>query len=211
MDASLMNGGTVEQSKLKVSIPALVYLIPLIGAALSAFFQFDMMQRWIAQKGVGAEVIFAVLAESMFPVLVSLYLQIVLGFVVCIILIVRMVMETKTASPSGWFFLLGGILCLIPLIILFEAQSMAIEVLIVSGPDGVLEIGTIVNILLILIMVALPITFIILIALSVIPFSTKKNPKWSSLITAVLVQFLIIAVTVAYQLRFLWLYKATGI
>lgn len=214
MEASLTNDGTVEQSKSKVSIsarliPALIYLIPIIGAALSAFLQLSMIQRWVATENVIAEAVFEVFAESIYPVLGSLYLQIILGIAVLVILIVRMVMETKTASPSSWFFVISGILCLIPLITLFESQSMVIEVLIDQNAAGVEAVGSIVSILLIFIMAALPITFFILIALSLIPFTTKKRPRWSPLITFILMEIPIIAVTVAFQLRFLWLYKAT--
>lgn len=213
MDASLMTDGT-EQSASKVSIsarliPALVYSIPLIGVALSAFLQMKMMRALRETENAGVNVVLAVLAESIYPVLGSLYLQIILAIAVFIILVVRMVMKTKTASPSSWFFLLSGILCLIPVVTLFEAQSMIIEVLIAPTSAEISAIGSTVGLLLILIMAAAPIIFILLTALSVIPFSTKKSPRWSPLVTTVLVEILIIAVAIAFQLRFLWLYKAS--
>jgi len=52
------------------------------------------------------------------------------------------------------------------------------------------------------------VTFIVLLVMSVIPFSTSSKPRWSPLIFAILIEILIIAAAVAFQLRFLWLYKA---
>jgi hypothetical protein len=214
MDASFINDGA-QQPVSKVSvlarlIPAVVYLIPAFGATLSAFLMMKMMRALEENETAGIEVVLAVLAESIYPVLGSLYLQIFLGIAIFAVLIARMVMQTKTASPAGWFFILSGILCLIPIVVLAEAQSMIIEALIIPTSADISAIGSTVALLLILTMAALPIIFIILLALSVIPFSTKKRPRWSPLIAAVFVEILIITAAVFFQLRLLWLFQAVS-
>lgn len=213
MNNSLMNDGTaLTISKVSVSarlIPALIYTIPAIGAALSAFLFINVLGALKSSESAGFTAIMRGLAESSYPMLGSLYLQIILGIAIIAILIIRMTMQTKTASPSSWFFIVSGILCLIPLVLLAEAQSMIIEVLISPrNSSGIALIASTISSLLMLTIAAAPIIFVILSAISLIPFSTKKRPKWSPLITAILVESLFIIAAIAFTMRLLWLNQA---
>jgi hypothetical protein len=213
MNHTLMNNGATQPvSKVSISarlFPAFVYFVPAIGAALGAFLYINLMRALRYNENAGVVAILGGLAESTYPIIGSLYLQIICGIAVIAILVIRMMKQTKTASPSSWFFILSGILCLVPVVMVAEAQSLIIEVLIdPRNSPGVAAVVSTVSSLLILTIAAAPIIFVILMALSLIPFSTKKKPRWNPLIAAIFVQVLFIAAAIAFTLRFLWLNQA---
>ena len=206
--------GEANQPKLKVSISArliaaFAYFIPAIGGVLSSLYFMNVMRALRTAESAGMGAVMAGLTESTVPALVSLYLAAFGGFIVIIVLIIRMFMQTKTASPASWFFVLCGFLLLVPAGLFFEAESMIIEVLIAPVASmGIGGVGSNVSLFLILSIASALLVFVILLVMSVIPFSTSSRPRWSPLITAILVEILIIAAVVAFQLRFLWLYNA---
>ncbi len=213
MESPLMNTSE-KQSKLKTSIStrliaALAYIIPAIGGALSSYMLIIMLQLLRQNETAGIQAVMQSMSEAMIPALGSLYLGIIGGFVVIIVLIVRMFMQTETASPSSWFFIFCGFLFLVPAGLFFEAESMIIEVLIAPMVStGIGEVASTISLFLILSIVSAFLVFIIMLAMSVIPFSARSKPKWSPLITATAIEFLLIATVVVFQLRFLWLYQA---
>lgn len=203
-----------NQPRLKVSIsarliPALLYAIPAFGGALSAVFLMRVMQALKAAETAGIMAVMGGMAESTIPVLVSLYLSVICGIIVIGILVARMFMETKTASPPSWFFIISGILCLVPAALFCEAESLIIEVIInVYNSTGIGGAAANISWALMLSAVAAPIVFILLIVASILPLSARKKPTWGPLIAALAVEFLLIAVTVAFQLRVIWLYQS---
>ena len=209
----MMNVG-VDQPKFKVSISArliaaFAYMIPALGGALSALYLMNVLQAMRAAETAGMTAVMLGMAESTVPVLGSLYLGVVAGLVVIIVLIARIMMETRTASPSGWFFVLCGFLFLVPAGLFLEAESMIIEVLTMPvASEGVAAVGANVASFLILSIVSALFVFIALLVMSVLPFSNRSKPKWSPLITAVIIEFLIIAAVIVFQWRYLWLSKA---
>jgi hypothetical protein len=213
MENAYMNAAA-EQSKLKVSISArliaaFAYLIPAIGGALSSLYLMDVMRALRNAESAGIGAVMAGLTESTVPALASLYLAAFCGFIVIIVLIIRMIMQTKTASPASWFFVLCGFFLLVPAGLFFEAESMIIEVLTAPVDSiGIAGVASNVSLFLILSVASALFVFVILLVMSVIPFSTSSKPRWSPLITAILIEILIIIAAVAFQLRFLWLYNA---
>ena len=211
----MMNVGA-DQTKFKVSISArliaaLAYMIPALGGALSSLYLMNVMQAMREAENAGIGAVLMGLAESTLPALGSLYLGAFCGFIVVVVLIIRMIMQTKTASPPGWFFILCGFFFLVPTGLFFEAESMIIEILTAPASSmGIAEVASNISLLLILSVASALFVFILLLVMSVVPFSTRSKPKWGSLITAVLVEFLIIIAVTAFQLRYLWLSK-TGL
>ncbi len=213
MESPMMNVG-MDQPKFKVSISArliaaFAYMIPVLGGALSSLYLINVMQAIREAENAGRNVVLIALAESNVPVLGSLYLGVFGGLVVIIVLIARMIMQTKSASPSGWFFVLCGFLFLVPAGLFLEVGSMIIELLtasIISAEAG--EVGANVSTFLIFSVGSALIIFIFLLLMSVLPFSNRSKPKWSPLIAAIIVEFLMIAAVIVFQLRYLWLYKA---
>src|SRR5215203_1897524 len=114
METPYMNPGAI-QPNLKVSISARLiaafsYMIPLIGGALSSLYLMNVLRALKASENAGRIAVLNALAESTIPALGSLYLGVIGGLIVFIVLIFRMFMQTKTASPSSWFFILCGFL-----------------------------------------------------------------------------------------------------
>jgi len=213
METPYINAGVV-QPNLKVSISArliaaLSYMIPLIGGALSSLYLMNVLRAFKASENAGRIAVLNALAESTIPALGSLYLGVVGGLIVIIVLIFRMFMQTKTASPSSWFFILCGFLLLVPAGLFFEAESMIIEVLTApASSTGIAGVASNVGLFLISSVASALFVFILMLVISVIPFSARSKPRWSPLICAILLELLIIAAAVAFQLRFLWLYNA---
>ena len=213
MDASMVNGGG-NQPSLKVSILArlistLSYTIPAIGGALSSIFLMNAMRALRENETAGVTAVMRGLAEATIPVLGSLYLGVFCGIAVIAVLVGRMIVQTKTASPPSWFFVISGILFLVPAGLFCEAESLIIEVLInPRSSTGLGIIASNMSFLLILSMVAAPVVFILLAVLSVLPLSSRTRPKWGPLIIATAIEILLIAVAIAFQMRLLWLYKS---
>ena len=212
MDASTLNPRG-NQPSLRVSIStrlilALSYIIPAFGGVWSSLFLMGVMHNLKFAETAGVSAVMAGMAEAAIPVTVSLYLAIICGFVVIIILVIRMLMQTRTASPPSWFLIISGILCLLPAGLFCEAESQIIEVII--GPAnsaGISGVASNISWLLTLSIVEALIIFLLLIVASVLPLSSRAKPKWGSLIVAVMIEILFISAAIAFQMRILWLYQ----
>ncbi len=204
MDASLFNIQE-NQPRLRVSIiirlvAALSYTIPLIGGALSSLLLMRVFQAMKTAETAGIAAIMAGMKEAAIPANISLYVAAVVGFALLIALVVRMLVETKTASPPFWFYAISGILCLVPLGLFWKAELLILEVLspgnsIAAG--GVANVGAQISQLLMLSIIAAPIMFIILLVASFLPLSSRSKRNWISLITATAIEILLIAAAIA--------------
>jgi biopolymer transport protein ExbD len=111
-----------------------------------------------------------------------------------------MITETKTASPPFWFFVVSGILWLIPAGLFWKSQMLVVEVLSPGSSisaGGIGSVGGYIAQLLMLSVIAAPIIFIILVVLSVLPFSVRSKPRLTPLIAAIAVEVLLITTAVA--------------
>ncbi|HEY0460839.1 MAG TPA: biopolymer transporter ExbD [Pyrinomonadaceae bacterium] len=202
-DASLLNDKQ-NPPRLKVSITtrlltALCYTIPALGGALSSIFLINVFQALRNAETAGIAAVMAGMKEASIPVLVSLYLAAFCGIGVIIVLIVRLIVETKTSSPPGWFFAVGGILCLLPAGLFWKAQLLIMEVLSPGSSvsaGGIGAAGAEISQWLVLSVIAAPVVFILLAAASVIPLSSRKKLKWSPLIAAAAIEILLLATAI---------------
>lgn len=204
MDASMVN---VEENKpsLRVSvftrlISALSYTIPAIGGALSSILLIRLFQALRTAESAGISVLMSGMKEASLPVIVSLYLAAICGFAVIVTLIVRMITQTKTATPPFWFFVIGGILCLLPAGLFWKAELLVLEVLSPGssvGAGGIASVASDISLFLILSIVAALVVFILLIVASVLPLSSRSKPKWGPLIAATAIEILLIALAIA--------------
>ena len=204
MNASISNTQD-NKPRLKVSIiarliGALAYTIPAIGGALSSILLMKMFQALRTSESAGISAVMAGMKEASLPAIVSLYLAALFGFVVIVVLVVRIIVQTKTASPPIWFFVIGGILCLLPAGLFWKAELLVLEVLSPGSSIGAGGIGGVaadLSRLLMLSVIAAPIVFIVLVVASVLPLSSRSKKKWSSLIGATAIEILLIAVAIA--------------
>lgn len=204
MNASMLDARE-NQPRLRVSvivrlIAALTYTIPLIGGALSSILLIGVFRALRENESAGVSAVMAGMKEASLPAIVSLYLAALLGVAVIIVLVVRMVVQTKTASPPIWFFAIGGLLCLVSAGLFWKAQLLVLEVLSPGSSlsaGGMASVGADVSQLLMLSVIAAPIVFILLVVASVLPLSSRSRTKWFSLVAATMIEILLIAVAVA--------------
>ncbi len=204
MDASMLNAEE-NQPRLKVSVTARLiaafsYMIPAIGGSLSSILLMNVFRALRENESAGIAAVMGGMKEASLPVIVSLYLAAVCGIVVVVVLVVRMFVQTKTSSPPIWFFVVGGILGLVPAALFWKAQLLVLEVLSPGssiGAGGMASAGADVSQLLLLSVIAAPIVFILLVVASVLPLSSRTSRKWSSLISATAIEMLLIATAVA--------------
>src|SRR5438552_8951802 len=102
MDASISNAVN-DQPRLRVSfttrlIAALAYTIPAIGGAVGSLLLMNMFRLLRTNENAGVGVVMKAMKETSLPVIVSLYLAAICGIAVIIVLVVRMIVQTKTAS-----------------------------------------------------------------------------------------------------------------
>lgn len=202
------------QLKWKVSIlarlmAAFTYMIPGIGSTLSSLYLMKSFKALSNNETAGMSIMLIGLTESTIPALALLYFGAFCGLIVILVLIVRMFMETKTASPPSWFFIVCGLFFLVPVGLFFEASSMVIEA--VTIPNSSTNMGTVVgtvSLLLMLSIASMLVVSILMLVMSVIPFSTASKPRFGSLITVMFVEFLIIIAVIVFHSRYLWLYEA---
>lgn len=204
MEASILNADA-DQPRLKVSvttrlITALAYTIPAIGGALGSLLLMNMFRALMTNESAGIGAVMAGMKEASLPVFGSLYLAAICGIAVIIVLAVRMIVQTKTASPPFWFFALGGILCFLPAGLFWKAQLLVVEVLSPGssiGAAGISGVAADINQMLLMSLVAAPIVFIVLVVASVVPLSSRPGKKWGSLAVATVVAIMLVATAIA--------------
>ncbi len=204
MDASTLNADN-NQTRLKVSvttrlIAAMTYTIPAIGGALSSILLINVFRALRANESAGIAAVMGGMKEASLPVIGSLYLAAAFGFAVIVVLVVRMIIQTKTASPPFWFFAIGGILCLLPAGLFWKAQWMILDVLSPGssiGSAGIGGVGAEISEWLLMSVIAAPVVFVVLLVVSVLPFSSRSGPKVISLIVATAATVLFIATAIA--------------
>jgi biopolymer transport protein ExbD len=202
MDAAMMN--VEENQRLRVSITTrlfamVAFTIPLIGGALSSFTLMSVFKALRSNETAGLGAIMAGMKEASLPAIISLYLAAVFAFVVIVVLVVRMFVQTKTASPPFWYFVLGGILCLLPAAAFWKAQLLVFEVLSPGstiGAAGISGVAADLSQLLWMSIIAAPIVFVVLLVASVVPLSSRPGRKVGSLIVATVVALSFIATAV---------------
>lgn len=200
---------TSRVSILARMVPVFSYSIPMLGAALSALLFMNVIRamRFVEAAGVGA--VAGGMAEANLPVLVALYLAIFMGMIGILIMIIRCFVSTTTASPSAWFFAIGGVLASMPLMFLWEAQS-----LMVAGMKGgnVSLVASSIQLCLTLTIVTSALFVLILLVASVTPLPSLLRAKrnWAPLLLLATTGFALIGAAVAFQIQTSWLYGVSA-
>jgi len=187
-------------------VPAFSYAIPALGAALSALLFIGVMQAMKAAESSGIAALGAGMAEANLPTLIGLYFAIFLGVIGIVVMVVRCFMSTTTASPSAWFFLVAGGLGFIPLVLLWEAESLLIQVISPGYGGGIAQVASTIQLCLTLTLVTAAAFALILLAASLVPLPSvlKAKRNYAPLVVLVLMEFALIGMVVAFQVRTSW-------
>ena len=147
-------------------------------------------------------------SEANIAILVSLYLAIVVGFIGIVVALIRLFTSTRTGSPSGWFYLIIGVIGLVPMFALWQAQSLLLEV-IFGQSTGVVTVASQINMLLMLTLGMAAVSILTLLVSTFVPLPRvlRAKRKWAPLIVLVLMEIAVIVMTVSYHLRTAWLYR----
>ena len=162
-------------------------------------------------EGAGIGAVAAGISQANIAILVTLYLAIFVGAAGVLIGLVRLFTTTVAASPSAWYYLIGGILGLVPMFALWRAQSLLLDAIFPrSTGAGVSEVAGQITLFSIVAMVLGVVSILILLASSFVPLPEilRGKRKWAPLITLLVMETAIIAMTVVYHLRTAWLYSS---
>ncbi|HZI46554.1 MAG TPA: hypothetical protein VFD75_02090 [Pyrinomonadaceae bacterium] len=188
--------------------PALSYALPALGAAISALKLINVFRGMRNAETAGIAAVSAGMREANFPIVVTLYLGVILGFAGIIIGLVRMFTTTTTGTPSTWYFLITGIVGLLPVLALWEAQSLLVGVIFGRPAAGAVEVARQVSLLSMATMIAGAFGILILLVSAFVPLPRilYAKRKWAPLVMLLVMETALVAMTVLYHLRSAWLW-----
>ena len=195
----------------KVSIlvrlaPSFSYVIAMLGAAVSAIFLTRVIEAMRNAESAGIAAVARGMAAADLAIIIALCLAVFVGFIGIVVIVIRAFMSTTTAAPSGWFFLLTGGLSLVPLLLLWKAQSILVEVLM--GGNVSLAASTIQLCLTLTLVTSAAFALIILVASLVpLPSILRSKRTYAPIMVLVLMELALIGIAVAFQMRASWLYQ----
>src|SRR5918999_5110864 len=117
-------------------VPVLAYALPALGAGVSAMLLLSVLRAMRNAEGAGIGAVAAGISEANIAILLTLYLAIFVGAAGVVIGLVRLFTTTVTASPSAWYYLIAGILGLMPMFALWQAQSILLDAIFSPSPGG---------------------------------------------------------------------------
>ena len=188
-------------------IPVMSYIIPAIGAALTTFLIIRAMQAVSVAGSSGLSAVAGGISEASLPVLIALYIAIICGVAGIIFAAVRLKMPTKTVSPPPWFILISGVLCLVPVALLWEAESVLIEAIIAPSSRGIAQAAYTIRLLLIMTPIAASISVLLSLTGAVWPVSSRSRPKWGPVVALVIIELALVFAAFAFQDRISWLHQ----
>ena len=209
-EATIGQSGSARVSILARLVPSFSYALPALGAALSALLFTGVMRAMRMAAAAGIAAVAGGMSEANMAVVIALYLAIFVGLIGVVIGIVRAFSTTSTASPSGWFYLVAGGLGFAPMLTLWWAESLLLDVLTSRSGPGLVSVADQISTCLMLTMGLAAIGVLILLVVSVVPLpaALRAKQKWSPLIFLVIMELALIGMTIAYHVRTSWFYQA---
>ena len=189
-------------------VPVVSLCIPLIGEALCAILLMRVLEAMRHAEAAGIAAVTGGMAEANLAMTIAMYFALCVGFGGILVMAIRAFTATSTASPSAWFFALGGLLTLVPLAFLWGAQSFFLEGFSVgnislTAPNILLFLKLTIGTSAALVPILLVGAFIPL------PSVLHARHKWAPLTMLVLIVIVMIATAVVFQMRTSWLHRAS--
>lgn len=200
----------VRVSILARLVPAFSYALPAFGALGSAWLFVGVMGAMKNAESAGIAAVAGGMSEANLAVVITLYLAIFVGLVGVIIGLVRAFSITTTASPSGWLFLIMGVLGIAPMLILWRAESLLLGVLTSRSGPGIVSVADQITTCLMLTIGLAAVGCVILLVASVVPLPTvlRAKRKWAPATLLLIMELALVAMTIAYHVRTYWFYQA---
>lgn len=188
-------------------VPLVALCIPLAGEALCAVLLLRVLEAMRNAEAAGVAAVAGGMAEANLPATVAMYFALFIGFIGIVVMAIRALTVTTTASPSGWFFALAGLLTLVPLAFLWAAQSFFLEGLrggniSFAAPNIILFLRLAIG------ACAVFAPLLMVTALIPLPSAFRAKNKWAPVILLVLIAIAMMGTAAAFQTRTSWLYQA---
>lgn len=186
-------------------IPSFSYATSAAGAALGALLFMGVMRAMRNAESAGIAAVAGGMAQANIPVLVGLYLAIVFGLAGMVVVLARG--QQSSAPPRGWFYLMTGGLGLIPVLLLWQAESLLVWILVSPG-EGVVSVASQISRYLVLAPVMTVLGGFVLLIASLVPLPAlfRAKGKLGPLVVLGLMEIALIVMAVLFQLRTSWLY-----
>ncbi|MEK6336176.1 MAG: hypothetical protein AABM67_14705 [Acidobacteriota bacterium] len=190
-------------------IPLISYGLPAFGAALSAYLFMGVMQAMKNAESAGIAAVAGGMAEANVAIIATFYIALLFGLAGVIIGLVRAFTRTSTASPAGWFYLVTGIIGLAPVVTLWQAQSLLVEVLVGRIQEGIGVVANQITVCLLLTLTLAVIGAVILLVASLVPLPRfmRAKLKWSPAVFLIVMELVLVLLVVIYHMRTYWLYQ----
>ncbi len=199
-----------ELPKTRVSIlarilPAIAWCMVMLGAAFSARLVSGVLEGMRDAESAGIAAVASGIAQANLAILISLCVAVFLATISLLVAVIRIFTPTKTASPSVIFYIVMGVLAVIPLGLAWEADSLLIGTLASRGNISVIAPNIQTCVLLTTITAAL--FSLILIAGSFVPLPSffRARLKWTPMVMLVLMEIILIALAIGFQVHMSWL------
>ena len=192
-------------------VPVLSYALPALGAAVSAMLLLNVLRAMRNAEAAGIAAVAGGISEANIAILVTLYLAIFIGGAGVVIGLVRLFTTTTTASPSALYYLIAGVLGMVPMFALWKAQSLLLDAIIPrSVGAGVSEVAGQITLFSTVAIILGGVSIIVLLASAFVklPAILRAKRKWAPLVALLVIETAIIAMTVVYHLRTTWLYSS---
>lgn len=189
-------------------VPVISLCLPLIGEALCALLLTRTLEAMRHAEMAGIAAVMGGMTEANLAITITLYVGVFVGFVGIVVMAIRAFTDTTTASPSALFFASAGLLTLIPLIFLWEAEAYLLEG--INGRNIALMAPNIFLFLKSTIGTSAALAPILLLA-SFIPLPSlfRSRQKWAPVVLLVLIEVAMIGTAVVFQMRTSWLHRAS--
>ncbi len=200
------NNTTIQPERVRVSIFERIVPLAAFGLAAAAggiggWMIITLMTSLAQNENAGIGAVSGGLAEYTIYPLVFLYAAAALGVVGICVAVGRMVFGKQTSSPSGISYLVLGLISLFPAAVVWGAGTAIIRVLNNTSTTHPSLIGATILDWSYAAIIVTPIILFLLLAWSLIPFKARPGRRFGPLIALVLMQILLFAAAVMFQLR----------
>ena len=191
-------------------VPAFSYAVPMLGASLSAQLLVRVMMGIENAGAVGLGSVVGGMSEASFLTVVALYFALIVGVIGIVVMIIRLLMITTTASPSGWFYLMASGLSYVPLALFWHVDSLLAQG--ISGRRGVIEVASTIKLGLALTPITAVAIGLILLVVSVVPLPSvlRAKRRWAPILVLVLMELAMIGMAIAFQMRTSWFHRVAN-
>lgn len=187
-------------------VPSFALIIGMLGAAVTALLLMRVMEAMKFAESAGIGAVAGGIAEADVVTMVALCLAVFVAFLGIVVMVIRAFMSPTTATPSAWFFAITGALSFIPMLLVWEAESLLVGSL--TGGNVSFAASNIQLCLTLTLITSAALTLVMLV-LSLVPLPSilRAKRKYVPIVVLLLMEFALIGMVVAFQMRTSWMYQ----